>query len=105
VVVQAPFQGCLVSSSALSDDPWCAAWLEPPRFAAGLVGLGPSTTLGTLASAGCALYFGVLAYYVLVVVPLVGRDGRAARPGLMDVATPVGVWTALGFLDPQDPAE
>jgi len=34
-----------------------------------------------------------------------GRRGRASRPESMDLATPIGVWIALGFLDPQEPPE
>ena len=101
VLVQAPFQGCL-SSPSLAGDALCAPWLEPPKFAAGLVGLQASPFLGNLAYAGCALYSLVLAYYGLVLLPSVGREGRAKRPKLMDVATPIGAWIALGFLDPQN---
>ena len=35
VVVQLPFQGC-VSVESLAGDAFCAPWLEPPKFAAGL---------------------------------------------------------------------
>lgn len=105
VLIQLPFQGCLAVPS-LSGDAVCAPWLEPPRFAAGLVGDGLSpTTLGTVAAAGCSLYALVAAYYVVVLLPSVGRRGRASRPELMDFATPTGVWIALGFLDPQEPSE
>ena len=99
VVLQAPFQGCLEVPS-LAGDAFCAPWLEPPQFAAGLIGL-ESTSLSLLATTGCTLYALVLVYYVLVLLPSVGREGRAKRPVLMDVATPVGAWIALGFLDPQ----
>ncbi len=104
VLVQAPFQGCLGSPS-LAGDAFCAPWLEPPKFAAELVGLEGSISLGELAYAGCALYAIVLAYYglvLLLVVHSVGREGRAKRPFPMDVATPIGAWIALGFLDPQN---
>lgn len=98
VGVQALFQRCNLAPS-LAADAYCAPWLEPPQFAAGVVGLRASPALGGIAFAGCALYLGALAYYALVLVPAVGRDGRAPRPGLMDF-TPIGAWTALGFLDP-----
>jgi len=101
VGIQAPFQGCLASNS-LVGDPFCAPWLEPPKFAADLVGLAPSETLSIAATSGCALYTIVLAYYVIVLLPSVGRSGRAARPSLMNVATPIGVWRILGFIEPQD---
>ena len=99
VLVQLPFQRC-VGVSTLAGDAFCAPWLEPPKFAAGLVGLGPSPALGAVADAGCLLYFAVLAYYVTVLLPTVGRSGRAARPELMNFA-PIGAWRTLGFISPQ----
>ena len=33
-----------------------------------------------------------------MLLPAVGRSGRAARPKLMDL-TPIGAWRALGFID------
>ena len=60
VVVQLPFQGC-VSVDSLAGDAFCAPWLEPPKFAAGLVGLDASPALGAVANGGCLLYFAVLA--------------------------------------------
>lgn len=99
VVLQAPFQGCLGVPSLVSDST-CAPWLEPPQFAAALVGLDPSS-LEVVANAGCILYALVLAYYGVVLLPSVGRNGRAKRPFPMDLATPIGAWIALGFLDPQ----
>jgi len=104
VLVQVPFQGC-VGSTSLVDDAWCAPWLEPPRFAANLIGLEPSPTLAAVATASCTLYTVMLAYYAIVAIPSIGRSGRAARPSLMDVATPIGVWRALGFIDPQNPKQ
>jgi hypothetical protein len=97
VVVQMPFQGC-VSAKSLAGDAFCAPWLEPPKFAAGLVGLDASPALGAVANVGCLLYFAVLSYYATVLLPTVGRSGRAARPKLMDL-TPIGAWRALGFID------
>lgn len=99
VLVQLPFQRC-VGVSSLAGDAFCAPWLEPPKFAASLVGLGPSPALGAVADAGCLLYFAVLAYYATVLLPMVGRSGRAARPELMNFA-PIGAWRALGFISPQ----
>ena len=96
VVVQLPFQGC-VSVESLAGDAFCAPWLEPPKFAAGLVGLESSPALGAVANIGCLLYFAVLSYYATVLLPTVGRSGRAARPTLMNF-TPIGAWRALGFL-------
>ena len=96
VLVQLPFQGC-VGAPSLAGDAFCAPWLEPPKFAAGLVGLDVSPALGTVANIGCLLYFAVLAYYATVLLPTVGRSGRAARPKLMDL-TPIGAWRALGFI-------
>ncbi len=96
VVVQLPFQGC-VSVDSLAGDAFCAPWLEPPKFAAGLVGLDASPALGAVANIGCLLYFAVLTYYATVLLPTVGRSGRAARPTLMNF-TPIGAWRALGFL-------
>lgn len=96
VVVQLPFQGC-VGAPSLAGDAFCAPWLEPPKFAAGLVGLEPSPALGAVADIGCLLYFAVLSYYATVLLPTVGRSGRAARPKLMDL-TPIGAWRALGFI-------
>ena len=97
VVVQLPFQGC-VGVPSLAGDAFCAPWLEPPKFAADLVGLESSPALGTVANIGCVLYFAVLSYYATVLLPTVGRSGRAARPKLMDL-TPIGAWRALGFID------
>jgi hypothetical protein len=54
VVVQLPFQGC-VGVPSLAGDAFCAPWLEPPKFAAGLVGLESSPALGTVANIGCLL--------------------------------------------------
>ena len=96
VVVQLPFQGC-VGAESLAGDAFCAPWLEPPKFAAGLVGLDASPALGAVADIGCLSYFAVLSYYATVLLPTVGRSGRAARPKLMDL-TPIGAWRALGFL-------
>ena len=96
VVVQLPFQGC-VGAESLAGDAFCAPWLEPPKFAASLVGLEPSPALGAVANIGCLLYFAVLTYYALVLLPTVGRSGRAARPTLMNF-TPIGAWRALGFI-------
>ena len=98
VAAQVPFQRC-VAAPSLIEDGWCAAWLEPPKFAAGLTGLDASPALDAVATAGCGLYVAVLAYYVVVLLPTVGRRGRAKRPALMDAASPIGAWTALGFLD------
>ena len=102
VVVQLPFQGC-VSVESLAGDAFCAPWLEPPKFAAGLVGLDASPALGAVADIGCLLYFAVLSYYATVLLPTVGRSGRAARPKLMDL-TPIGAWRALGFISEPDDA-
>ncbi|CAH0377551.1 unnamed protein product [Pelagomonas calceolata] len=96
VVVQLPFQGC-VGAESLAGDAFCAPWLEPPKFAAGLVGLDASPALGSVANIGCLLYFAVLSYYATVLLPTVGRSGRAARPTLMNF-TPIGAWRALGFI-------
>ena len=96
VVVQLPFQGC-VGAPSLAGDAFCAPWLEPPKFAAGLVGLDASPALGAVADIGCVLYFAVLSYYTTVLLPAVGRSGRAARPTLMNF-TPIGAWRALGFI-------
>jgi hypothetical protein len=96
VVVQLPFQGC-VGVPSLIGDAFCAPWLEPPKFAAGLVGLDASPALGAVANIGCVLYFAVLSYYATVLLPTVGRSGRAARPTLMNF-TPIGAWRALGFI-------
>jgi hypothetical protein len=101
VLVQAPFQPC-VAMPALAADASCAAWLEPPQFAAALVGLSPSPSLGLLANSACALYFGVLAYYLGVLLPDVGRRGRAPRPRVMNAASPIGAWRMLGFIGEQD---
>ena len=101
VLVQAPFQPCL-ALPALASDASCAAWLEPPLFAASLVGLSPSPELGRLADGFCALYFAVLAYYGAVILPRVGRRGRAPRPRLMNVGSPIGAWRMLGFISEQD---
>jgi len=102
VLVQLPFQGC-VGAESLAGDAFCAPWLEPPKFAAGLVGLEPSPALGAVADIGCLLYFAVLSYYATVLLPTVGRSGRAARPTLMNF-TPIGAWRALGFLSEADDA-
>lgn len=101
VLVQAPFQSCL-AAPALAADASCAAWLEPPLFAASLVGLSPSPALEWLASGFCALYSAVLAYYAAVLLPEVGRRGRAPRPPLMNVGSPIGWWRMLGFIGEQD---
>lgn len=106
VVIQAPFQQhCLLQVSSLSQDPFCAPWLEPPQFAAGLVGMTRDFPTIELATAGCALYALVLVYYSLVAIPTIQRRGRAPRPQLMNVATPIGAWIALGFLDSQPEQE
>ena len=102
VVVQVPFQPC-ASLPSLEADPACAAWLEPPRLAAGLAGVAPSAGLGLAAHAAVALYGAVLMYYLAVLLPGVGRLGRAPRPGLMDRASPIGAWRWLGFIEGQTP--
>ena len=45
--------------------------------------------------------FAVLGYYAAVLLPAVGRRGRAPRPPLMR-ATPIGAWRLLGFIGEQD---
>lgn len=100
VLVQAPFQSCLAVSE-LAADASCAAWLEPPQFAANLIGLSPSAELGLLANGFCGLYFCVLAYYGAVLLPVVGRRGRAPRPALMNAGSPIGWWRLLGFINEQ----
>ena len=100
VLVQAPFQSCLAVSE-LAADASCAAWLEPPQFAANLIGLSPSAELGLLANGFCGLYFCVLAYYAAVLLPVVGRRGRAPRPALMNAGSPIGWWRLLGFINEQ----
>jgi len=102
VIIQVPFQSCVSSSSPLVDSPWCAPWLEPPTFAAGQIGVGASPALEILTFSGLALYTVVLVYYVLVLIPSVGRRGRAARPGIMNVVSPVGAWQIMGFLEDQN---
>ena len=104
VLVQIPFQPC-VSAPTLTADASCAAWLEPPKFAARLIGLAPSPELGVVANGFCALYFAVLAYYGFVLLPKVGRGGRAPRTALMDVASPIGAWRMLGFIGEQGGAD
>jgi len=100
VVIQVPFQTCTGASSLL-DSSWCAPWLEPPKFAASLIGVEASPTLELLTLSGCALYALVLTYYLVILLPSVGRSGRAARPEAMNVATPIGVWQRMGFLEDQ----
>ena len=100
VAVQLPFQTCALAP-ALAADASCGAWLEPPQFAAGLVGLSPSPTLATLTQLLCGLYVAALAYYGAVLLPQVGRRGRAPRPALMR-ASPIGAWRWLGFIGEQD---
>ena len=101
VVVQLPFQPCSLAPAPFADAS-CGAWLEPPQFAAGLVGLSASPTLATLAQLFLCLYVSVLAYYGAVLLPQVGRRGRAPRPALMQ-ASPIGAWRLLGFIAEQDP--
>lgn len=101
VLVQLPFQPCALAP-ALAADASCGAWLEPPQFAAGLVGLTASPTLATVTQLLCGLYASVLAYYGAVLLPRVGRRGLAPRPALMR-ASPIGAWRWLGFIDEQDP--
>uniref|UniRef100_A0A7S4ALE7 Uncharacterized protein n=1 Tax=Pseudo-nitzschia australis TaxID=44445 RepID=A0A7S4ALE7_9STRA len=116
VVIQVPFQipcglvGVAAGQqqpSSLSENAFCAPWLEPPIFASSAIGLAsmPSTTslFASAVGAGCTLYALVLAYYAVVLLPSVGRSGRAERPALMDLATPIGLWQALGFLDRPPP--
>jgi len=100
VLIQVPFQSC-VGVHSLTKSSWCAPWLEPPQFTASLVGVVASPTLDILTKGGCALYALVLLYYSVVLLPLVGRSGRAVRPTLMNTATPIGVWQRLSFLDKQ----
>ena len=104
VIIQGPFQTCLGASSIL-DSSWCAPWLEPPKFASGLIGISASPTLEVLTLSGCALYAIVVLYYVVVLIPLVGRSGRAARPKAMNVASPIGAWQLMGFIEEQSPNE
>ena len=101
VLLQAPFQPCL-AAPALAADAACAAWLEPPQFAAALVGLSPSPELGLLANCACTLYLAVLAYYAAVLLPNIGRRGRAQRPAFMNAASPIGAWRMMGFIGEQD---
>lgn len=101
VIIQVPFQSCVIENS-LVDSPYCAPWLEPPTFAAGQIGIAASPALEILTLSGLALYTIVLAYYVLVLVPSVGRLGRAARPEIMNVVSPVGAWQMMGFLEDQN---
>ena len=101
VLVQVPFQSCSFAPSLVAEAS-CAAWLEPPQFAAGIVGLSASPELSFLAHGFCALYFTVLAYYVAVFLPEVGRRGRAPRPSIMNRASPIGAWRMLGFIREQE---
>jgi len=101
VIIQVPFQTC-IGASSLIESSWCAPWVEPPKFAAGLIGISASPTLELLTLSGLVLYTLVLVYYVIVLIPSVGRSGRAARPKAMNVATPIGVWQRMGFLEDQN---
>ena len=101
VLIQAPFQPC-VAAPSLAADAGCAAWLEPPQFAAGLVGLSPSPELDLVANSFCGIYVVVLTYYLLVLLPAVGRRGRAPRPSVMNIGSPIGWWRMLGFISEQE---
>ena len=102
VAVQVPNVPCVAAPGGLMEDASCAAWLEPPKFAAALVGVEPSAALGALAAFACGLYCAVLAYYCAVLLPAVGRKGRAPRPDVMNVASPLGAWRMLGFVGDQE---
>ena len=98
VVVQLPFQGC-VGVPSLAGDAFCAPWLEPPKFAAGLVGLDASPALGAVANGGCLLYFAVLAWRpgveglldgVEVDITTAGTTRRCSCPRSAAAAAPRG---------------
>ena len=77
VVVQLPFQGC-VGAESLAGDAFCAPWLEPPKFAAGLVGLDASPALGAVANIGSCVVF--CRAFVLPQYYGLAPDGRPERP-------------------------
>lgn len=104
VIIQVPFQPCVIAPS-LVDSSFCAPWLEPPIFAAGQIGVGASPALEILTVSGLTLYAVVLVYYAIFLIPSVGRRGRAARPQIMNMVSPVGAWQMMGFLEVQEDSE
>ena len=74
VATQVPFLPCVVATN-LVDDPYCAAWLEPPRMAAMLLGIAEDANLNELATAGLTIYIAYLVYYLTVILPSIGRKG------------------------------
>jgi len=96
LAIQIPFLPC-ATTVALVDSPYCAAWLEPPYFAASLFDIGASSSqaVGDFAVAALAVYTAYLLYYVAVPLRDVGRDGRAVRSSF----TLVDPLVMLGFLE------
>jgi len=83
VVIQVPFLDCAaLDATHLSTDKYCSAWLEPPQVVASLLGLdeyNDAPGLETLATIAVTIYATYLVYYMLVILPEIGRDGRASR--------------------------
>lgn len=88
VLVQIPFQRCNFVLPNTAADCLCVAWAEPPVRLFEMLGGAPHEVLAGLGNAGCAIYLGYLAYYIAVVLPRIGRQGRKRRD----------FFTALSFL-------
>lgn len=99
VAIQLPFLPCATlppSAPFLTNNPYCAAWLEPPSLAASLFNLPSSSpVVENLAMTALGVYAVYLLYYVAVPLRDVGREGRAVRNSF----TLVDPLIALGFLD------
>jgi len=108
VAIQLPFLPCATlpsppsaATSSFVNNPYCAAWLEPPSLAASLLHLSSSSSLENIAMAALGVYTVYLLYYVAVPLRDVGRDGRAVRSSF----TLVDPLIVLGFLDKREEKE
>ncbi len=91
VLVQIPFQSCNFSSTCA-----CRSWTEPPVRLFELLGGVDQSILATLGNTGMSIYLAYLVYYLVVVVPKIGRQGRAPR----DFFTAPSVLMWLGVIGP-----
>jgi hypothetical protein len=113
VAIQVPFLPCSFQPmNQFVSNPYCAAWLEPPRAAAMLLKILSSSeddaidvastslflpgldSINNLAMVTLAIYVSYLVYYVALPLREIGRSGRAPR----STFTFIDGWKALGFL-------
>lgn len=94
------FQRCIFVPS-LVDDPYCAAWLEPPfNFKTLLLSAVPTSAVTTIGYVSLTIYFTYLAYYITVPLQRAGREGRKER----NCFSSVSLLRSWGWLsDPSQP--